>query len=419
MRYKQSIFSFLLIVLCITAQASDLYRPSRNTELRLPSVPLIVSDPNFSIWSPCDKLMDGTTLHWTDAPKSLIGALRVDDKSYRFLGKEKLDLQAIAPITDTEIWEGTFLRKKPADNWISLDFDDKEWKHGKAAFGSRDLPRVHTEWSEQNSDIYVRRTFDINELESERDFYIIYSHDDVFELYLNGEKLVTTGEEWKNNVYLKLTDEAKKKLRKGKNVIAAHCHNTTGGAYVDFGLYCEKKDAVKFAAEAVQTSVDVLATSTYYTFTCGPVELDVVFTAPQLIDDLDLLSTPINYISYHVRSLDKKAHDVQLYFETTPELAVNENTQPTSAKIFSKNGIRYIEAGTIDQPVCHHKGDGICIDWGYAYLATPSRTGTEIGLGDYYEMKRSFIQNGKSGLSTATWVWGVSSAWETPRPKAR
>ena len=112
MRYKQSIFSFLLIVLCITAQASDLYRPSRNTELRLPSVPLIVSDPNFSIWSPCDKLMDGTTLHWTDAPKSLIGALRVDGKSYRFLGKEKLDLQAIAPMTDTEIWEGTFLRKR-------------------------------------------------------------------------------------------------------------------------------------------------------------------------------------------------------------------------------------------------------------------------------------------------------------------
>lgn len=121
-----------------------------------------------------------------------------------------------------------------------------------------------------------------------------------------GEKLVSTGLVWKNNVYLKLSEEAKKKLRKGKNVIAAHCHNTTGGSYVDFGLFREKENAVKFANEAVQKSVDVLATSTYYTFTCGPVELDVVFTAPQLIDDLDLLSTPINYVSYHVRSLDKK-----------------------------------------------------------------------------------------------------------------
>lgn len=72
-------------------------------------------------------------------------------------------------------------------------------------------------------------------------------------------------------------------------------------------MFREKENAVKFANEAVQKSVDVLATSTYYTFTCGPVELDVVFTAPQLIDDLDLLSTPINYVSYHVRSLDKNS----------------------------------------------------------------------------------------------------------------
>ena len=106
-------------------------------------------------------------------------------------------------------------------------------------------------------------------------------------------------------------------------MIAAHCHNTTGGSYVDFGLYREKKNAVTFENEAVQKSVDVLATSSYYTFTCGPVELDVLFTAPQLIDDLDLLSTPINYISYRVRPLDKKEHDVQFYIETTPVLAVN------------------------------------------------------------------------------------------------
>lgn len=119
-------------------------------------------------------------------------------------------------------------------------------------------------------------------------------------------------------------------------MIAAHCHNTTGGSYVDFGLYREKKNAVTFENEAVQKSVDVLATSSYYTFTCGPVELDVVFTAPQLIDDLDLLSTPINYISYRVCPLDKKEHDVQFYIETTPVLAVNETTQPTIARTLSK-----------------------------------------------------------------------------------
>ena len=223
-------------------------------------------------------------------------------------------------------------------------------------------------------------------------------------MYLNGEKLVSTGLVWKNNVYLKLSEEAKKKLRKGKNVIAAHCHNTTGGSYVDFGLFREKENAVKFANEAVQKSVDVLATSTYYTFTCGPVELDVVFTAPQLIDDLDLLSTPINYVSYHVRSLDKKTHDVQFYMETTPELAINESNQPTVARTLSKNGISYVEAGSIDQPICDRRGDLICADWGYAYLASTNGSGKSVSLGDYYGMKESFVKNGTLATTKTKWT---------------
>ena len=67
--------------------------------------------------------------------------------------------------------------------------------------------------------------------------YLKYSHDDIFELYINGEKIVTTDLSWNNDVLLELTEEMKLKLKQGTNVIAAHCHNTTGGAYVDFGLY--------------------------------------------------------------------------------------------------------------------------------------------------------------------------------------
>ena len=174
--------------------------------------------------------------------------------------------------------------------------------------------------------------------------------------------------------------------------------------YVDFGLFREKENAVKFANEAVQKSVDVLATSTYYTFTCGPVELDVVFTAPQLIDDLDLLSTPINYVSYRVRSLDKKTHDVQFYMETTPELAINESNQPTVARTLSKNGISYVEAGSIDQPICDRRGDLICADWGYAYLASTNGSGKSVSLGDYYGMKESFVKNGTLATTKAKWT---------------
>ena len=147
-----------------------------------------------------------------------------------------------------------------------------------------------------------------------------------------------------------------------------------------------------------------MATSTYYTFTCGPVELDVVFTAPQLIDDLDLLSTPINYVSYHVRSLDKKTHDVQFYMETTPELAINESNQPTVARTLSKNGISYVEAGSIDQPICDRRGDLICADWGYAYLASTNGSGKSVSLGDYYGMKESFVKNGTLATTKTKWT---------------
>ncbi len=394
----------LSLGLSANAQTVDLFKPIQETALRVPSVPIIVSDPYFSIWSPYDKLMEGSTEHWTDAKKPLLGALRVDGKVYRFLGKDKINLIPIAPMTDVERWEAAYTHLQPKEGWQNLEFDDRKWKQGKSAFGSRDMKRVHTEWSGDDTDIYIRRVFEFEDADAAEDIYLIYSHDDIFELYLNGKKLVATDLVWKNNVSLKLSDEAKKSLRKGKNIIAAHCHNTTGGSYVDFGLYRVKKNTFNFSNEAIQKSVNVLATSTYYTFECGPVELDVVFTAPQLIDDLDLLSTPINYISYQVRSVDKKQHDVQFYLETTPELTINESHQPTIANTLSKNGINYIKAGSIDQPICERRGDLISADWGYVYLGSVSGAGKTVSLGDYEGMKEAFVKEGALPLSKTKWV---------------
>jgi len=138
-----------------------------------------------------------------------------------------------------------------------------------------------------------------------------------------------------------------------------------------------------------------LPTQTYYTFACGPVELNVVFTAPLMLDDLDLISTPVNYISYQVRSIDKKQHDVQVYIETTPQLAVNKPIQPTIAKVIRRNGLNYLQAGSIDQAITAHKGDHICIDWGYAYIAGSINATSAVSLGDYNEMKATFASSGK------------------------
>lgn len=385
--------------LCLigSLHAADLFKASKETALRTPSVPLITSDTYFSIWSPYNELTEGNTEHWTAAEHPLLGAVRVDGKVYRFMGKDKLALTPIVPMTDDTQWEARYTFHAPQETWKDINHDDSRWQQGKAAFGTRDMPRIATEWN--TPDIWARRTFTLQDADAanvkDRTVYLRYSHDDVFQLYLNGEQLVSTDLSWKNDVTVELTPKAKAKLRPGKNVIAAHCHNTTGGAYMDFGLYLEREQPCNFKEAAVQTAVDVLPTQTYYTFACGPVELDLVFTAPLLMDDLDLISTPINYISYRVRSQDKKQHDVQVYLETTPQLAVHEPSQPTLSHKVERNGMSYLKAGTIEQPYTARKGDGVRIDWGYVYLAANETPGRSLSTGDRDDMKESFIRTGK------------------------
>ncbi|WP_302126228.1 DUF4964 domain-containing protein, partial [uncultured Parabacteroides sp.] len=120
--------------------------------------------------------------------------------------------------------------------------------------------------------------------------------------------------------------------------------------------------SVRFEKAAVQQSVNVLPTQTYYTFECGPVCLDLVFTSPLLLNDLDRMSTPVNYISWQVRATDGKTHETRLTVEASPSLAVHSDDQPVTVTFEEENGISYVKAGTVEQPVLVRKGDDVRID---------------------------------------------------------
>lgn len=390
-------FLFLLLLMAWTLGSctgtGNYFQPEKKNLLRAPASPLVTIDPYTSAWSFTDKLNEDVVRHWTGKKHPLLGALRVDGKSYRFLGKEDLPLKVIIPTAATRKWEAAYTEKEPAANWTATDFNDAAWTRGRAAFGTSDMPDLSTPWNSE--DIWVRRTFDLPADYSGETVFLEYSHDDIFELYINGIQVVKTGYVWKNNVLKELPAEVKATLKPGKNVIAAHCNNKIGGGYVDFGLFKKEDLGSNFDAVAIQKSTDVLPTQTFYTFECGPVQLDVVFTSPLLMDDLDLMTTPVNYISYRVTPLDGKEHDVQLYVDATPQWAVHTDNQQVSFVKEEKNGLTYLKTGTVEQPVLGKKGDDVRIDWGYFYLAAANDPRTEMTLGKYHDMKKAFKSDGK------------------------
>ena len=542
----------------LQAQTPDYFVPYKQITLRLPSVPLLVNDPYFSFWSPYDNLYDGTTKHWTNQQKAMDGLLRVDGQVYRFMGTQRnTKLIAIAPMGNKGGYEAkvrSSLTDAMVDTWMNLDFseagwnsqtgpwgskneypyiqtswggdnsdryirrhvtltaedlrndlwiiyshddkceayvngvqivatdvswkqnvkvhltgaaraslvegdnviayhvhntsggaqgdiglyknllgfhpgytaitgagmgdegpweakvkttttsgttwtteafDDSSWQTQTGAFGSpSEYPNISTSWTATNSDYYIRRYVTLTAEDLQKDLTLIYSHDDICQAYLNGRRVVNIGNTWEQNVIYTLTAADKEVLHEGQNVIAYHVHNTSGGALADIGLYTKTVNEIV----ATQTACDVLPTSTYYTFKCGGVDLDLVFTAPFLMDDVELMSTPINYISYQVRSNDEQEHDVQFYFGTTPELTVNNNSQPTTTTIVNQGGRRYIKSGSVDQKVLGKAGDMITIDWGYLYL--PNVNGT-VAVADQDLTASTFASTGKLPASTS------------------
>ena len=67
-------------------------------------------------------------------------------------------------------------------------------------------------------------------------------HDEDIEIYLNGVLAAKRHGFLTDYVPLPILPAARAALRPGKNVLAVHCHQTTGGQYVDVGLVeVEKK----------------------------------------------------------------------------------------------------------------------------------------------------------------------------------
>lgn len=332
---------------------------------KMPAYPLITHDPYFSIWSFHDEVNNGITRHWTGADNGLVGLIEVDGKTYKFLGDLQMPTASIVPVGEGQPVVCSFTENDPGKEWMMPAYDDSKWNKGKMPFGKGWANDFATPWNSKS--IWVRRSFELNDTEIER-LVLQLRHDDDVEVFINGVPAYSC-----ENCYVgaikeyKLNDAARKAIRKGKNMLAMHCINPRGNAWLDAGL--GKQSIPVGITNAIQRSVNVTATATAYSFVCGNVELQLDFVSPLLATDLDLLSRPLSFVNFRTKSLDGKAHATSIQFSVSKQTAQHSRSQDVTFSSGSTGDLGFIKAGVKDQKILGRKGDDVRIDWGYVYLA--------------------------------------------------
>ena len=177
---------------------------------------------------------------------------RLHEITSREAAYERSEAQAPQPPTrDETIWkvlvgaapDGAlclpyrYATQTPQGEWTAATFDDSAWQSGLPPFGQDKRRQVRTPWA--TPDIYLRKTFEYDG-STIRKAAVVISYDEDTELYVNGEKLVGVRDSIRNYRMMLLTDQMKKVLKKGRNTLAVHTHQTRGGQFIDVALLvCE------------------------------------------------------------------------------------------------------------------------------------------------------------------------------------
>ena len=143
-----------------------------------------------------------------------------------------------------------------------------------------------------------------------------------------------------------------------------------------------------------QVGLQVLPTRTVYDFEGQGVHITLTFTTPLLAADLEILARPVTYLTWQVRSGERKPHVVSLYFDASAELVVNK---PDQAVVWSREKIGTLTAlkmGSQEQLVLAKSGDNLRIDWGYLYVAALTDSSVHQVISSGASAREKFVSDG-------------------------
>ena len=132
-----------------------------------------------------------------------------------------------------EHWK--YSTNKPADEWFQPTFDASAWKEGTGGFGTAGTPGIYVNTTWDTTDIWLRREFTLK-AEDLSGIKLQIFHDEDAEVYLDGVLAAKLSGFITDYDDFEISKEAAAVLQPGRNIIAVHCHQTSGGQGIDVGI---------------------------------------------------------------------------------------------------------------------------------------------------------------------------------------
>ena len=142
-----------------------------------------------------------------------------------------------------------------------------------------------------------------------------------------------------------------------------------------------------------QTGLQVTPTRSIYDFEGTGVHVTLTFMTPSLPSDIDVLSRPVTYLTWSVRSADGGPHAVSIYDSVSSELAVNTPDQQVAWSRQTMGRLTALRVGTPKQGYFDVSGDSARRDWGYAMAAAPTAD-AKAAIGADAALVNGFVTSG-------------------------
>ncbi len=152
-----------------------------------------------------------------------------------YLPRPIVKIKVLIPTSEKTPQSWRYTTSKPSEDWPSVGFDDASWESGRGGFGERSTPgsRVRTEW--KSDDIWLRTVWELETSDLDG-LHLRIHHDEDAEIYVNGRQIASLSGYVGDYVELPIEASSRDAWRAGKNTVAVHCHQTSGGQYIDAGL---------------------------------------------------------------------------------------------------------------------------------------------------------------------------------------